>query len=275
MTTPIQIGQRWRTRGGFVAHIHANNDGRDLPASLYPFVVRAYPMGTDERPHYFSVTRAGKHIEAGALTSAFDLAELLEDVPVATCGPCDCPDCKPTPSLDALAGIGDVNSTARGSGARYNTGKVPYELIPLRILAVSIGTFQGGMAERASNALMKLGEFQERDLSGGGVLAHPLYDIFEILGFDGWAECARVFDYGRRKYAEWNWAKGMAWSVPLACAARHLLAMIRGEEIDPESGLSHRGHVFCNVVMLLVYGRTFAEGDDRPAAGMLRLAEAA
>ena len=56
----------------------------------------------------------------------------------------------------------------------------------------------------------------------------------------------------------------MAWSVPLACAARHLRAIIRGEHLDPESHESHRGHVFCNIVMLMTYTRTYVEGDDRP-----------
>lgn len=81
---------------------------------------------------------------------------------------------------------------------------------------------------------------------------------------DWWTDCALVFDYGRKKYAEWNWAKGMAWSIPLACAVRHLLAILRGEENDPESGLPHRGHVACNLVMLAQYEATYHEGDDRP-----------
>lgn len=262
MQTPLKIGQRWRTRAGFVAQVHEHNDSRDIPASSHPFVIRCQPRGADSGfTHYCTVTADGRHFTLRHMKSSFDLLELIEDAPAA-----------PTPVLeafDALAGIGDVNSTERGSGARYNTGKVPYELIPLRMLAVSIGTFDGGISHVASNALMALGEFQERDPECS------LNDIFEILGFDGWEECARVFDYGRRKYAEWNWAKGMKWSVPLACAARHLIAMINGEDIDPESGLPHRGHVFCNVVMLLVYMGTFVEGDDRPAAGMLRLVEAA
>lgn len=160
-------------------------------------------------------------------------------------------------------GIGDVHSDARGSGARFNTGKPPYELVPLRIMARSLlehGTEHGMAVE----ALAELGAYQNRS---AGVEA--LYGVCNALGMDGWEECARVFDYGRRKYAAWNWSKGMAWSVPLACATRHLLAIMRGESIDPESGLPHRGHVFCNLVMLITYAATFAEGDDRPPAGML------
>lgn len=164
------------------------------------------------------------------------------------------------------AGIGDVHSDAKGSGARYNTGKPPYELVPLRILASSLPA-RGFNAQQAAalDALMHLGEYQERSAS-----VDALYAAMAALGIEeGWQECARVFEYGKRKYAAWNWSKGMAWSVPLACAARHLLAIMRGEAIDPESGLPHRGHVFCNLVMLITYADTFLEGDDLPKPGML------
>ncbi len=79
-----------------------------------------------------------------------------------------------------------------------------------------------------------------------------------------WKDCADVFDYGRKKYAAWNWTKGMAWSIPTACIIRHCLAILDGETVDPESGLPHRGHIACNVVMLIQYEQTFKEGDDRP-----------
>jgi hypothetical protein len=149
--------------------------------------------------------------------------------------------------------IGDVNSTAKGSGARFNAGKAPMELIPLKLIAASYAC-----DTPAAEALWALGNWQETGEAG------RLNDVFVVLGLDGWIDCARVFDYGKRKYAEWNWAKGMAWSIPMACAARHLIAMMRGEENDPESGLAHRGHVFCNIVMLQTFARTFPEGDDRP-----------
>lgn len=162
-------------------------------------------------------------------------------------------------------GIGDITSTAKGSGARYNTGKPPLDLVPLSMLAAYHQhrpdyDVLSDEQKSAIAALDALGMFQARE--------GTLLDVLYALG-DGWDECAQVFDYGRRKYAAWNWAKGMAWSVPIACAARHLLAIIRGEHTDPESGLSHRGHVFCNIVMLGTYMGTFTEGDDRPAKGML------
>jgi hypothetical protein len=158
-----------------------------------------------------------------------------------------------------VRGIGDITSDAKGSGARFNGGKPDFSLVPLTMVADALNRD----GETVVLALHALGVFQQMH---DGVY---LFDVLQLLGLDGWEECARVFEYGKRKYAAWNWAKGMPWSVPLACAARHLLAMIRGETTDPESGEPHRGHVFCNVVMLLQYTKTYTEGNDLPPRGML------
>lgn len=175
--------------------------------------------------------------------------------------PCDANAVTSAQVSDGQQGIGDVLSTRKGSGARYNAGKPPLDLIPLSLTVPILDTPELSDEQRtALHALDALGMFQARE--------GKLSDVLRALG-DGWDECAHVFDYGRRKYAAWNWAKGMPWSVPLACAARHLMAIIRGETTDPESGLSHRGHVFCNLVMLGTYHGTFTEGDDRPARGTL------
>lgn len=159
--------------------------------------------------------------------------------------------------------IGDINSTERGSGARYNNGKIPYELIPVRILADSYSRFHNNADSKILTALLFIAVWQE----GGSIDA--LHEAAAILDGDSfgnaaWDECAQVFEYGKKKYAEWNWLKGMPWSVPLACAVRHLLKMAKGEMIDPESGLPHRGHVLCNLAMLIMYARVYPEGDDRP-----------
>ena len=78
-------------------------------------------------------------------------------------------------------------------------------------------------------------------------------------------EVVRVWEYGARKYARYNWAKGMKWSVPYACMIRHLYAWWwQGERNDKESGYSHLAHVVCNVMMLMHYETKYKEGDDRP-----------
>lgn len=80
---------------------------------------------------------------------------------------------------------------------------------------------------------------------------------------------ARVWEYGKKKYAAWNWTKGMDWSVPFACAMRHMAAWQRGEECDPESGLPHLAHAMCNLRMLTLYATTYPQGDDRPSKELL------
>lgn len=165
-----------------------------------------------------------------------------------------------------MAGVGDINSSTKGSGARFNTGKPPYELLPLRLMVelYRAAIFDPDEAQkRAMTALSFLADFQERGHSDS------LLKAMLAMGPGAWADCANVFGYGQRKYLAWNWAKGMAWSIPIACAARHLEAIILGEANDPESGLPHRGHAMCNAVMLATYERTFPEGDDRAAAGLL------
>lgn len=161
--------------------------------------------------------------------------------------------------LKVEGGIGDITSDKRGTGARYNTGKMRVDLIPIWIIsAYEDRQFEGELTPELDEALAilrQLGQWQARSCSAA--------DVLERMD-DPWAGGAAVFDYGAQKYKDWNWAKGMPWSVPAACAVRHLLAILRGEQNDPESGLPHIGHVASNLVMLSHYEVYYLEGDDRP-----------
>jgi hypothetical protein len=61
---------------------------------------------------------------------------------------------------------------------------------------------------------------------------------------------ASVFAFGGRKYGLNNFRNGIAHSRCLDAAFRHLLAISRGEELDPESGLPHIYHASCSIAML-------------------------
>jgi hypothetical protein len=116
--------------------------------------------------------------------------------------------------------VGDISSTEKGSGARRNSGKPQYSLVPLHLLA----------------------------------------------------GCARVFMGGKLKYAPFNWAKGMPFSVPFDCLMRHLFAWFYcREEDDYESGSHHLDNALCNLLMLRHYVNCYSEGDDRaPDYAMFR-----
>lgn len=169
-------------------------------------------------------------------------------------------------AVDVIAtrGIGDVNSDAKGSGARYNIGKVAYDLLPLKLIMEWFYRQPGApfMDHPADYIIWRMAQWQSGDdIALDDAISAALDGNTSLAAF---ADAAHVFEYGRRKYAAWNWAKGMPWSVPLGCIVRHSLAWIGGEEIDPESGKPHRGHILCNLLMLKLYAKTYTEGDDRP-----------
>jgi hypothetical protein len=118
--------------------------------------------------------------------------------------------------------------------------------------AGAVGARQGDIGDIASNE------------KGSGARFNAGKADYSLIPMGTLEEEARVWMYGRQKYAAWNWTKGMAWSVPFACAMRHMAAWQRGEECDPESGLPHLAHAMCNLRMLTLYSKTFPQGDDRP-----------
>lgn len=148
--------------------------------------------------------------------------------------------------------VGDINSTEKGSAARYNDGKAPLQFIPIRQCLELLVDPAGWIF----HVLRSLAEFQE---SG-----HRTY-IYDALSEVPQAEvenAARVFEYGAKKYAHWNWCKGQAWQVTLGSLLRHAFALKDGEELDPESGLPHTGHIVCNLLMLAWYAEEYPEGAD-------------
>ncbi len=86
----------------------------------------------------------------------------------------------------------------------------------------------------------------------------------DLLSSAALIEIARVMDQGAVKYGRFNWAKGLNFSRVLSAAQRHLLAWNNGEDLDPETGISHVAHAACNCLFLLDYlDRGLVELDDR------------
>jgi len=73
----------------------------------------------------------------------------------------------------------------------------------------------------------------------------------------------RVLEFGAEKYAAHNWMKGL--SVVEICESlkRHLDAFMEGEDNDPESLLSHIGHMQCNTLFLSWMMQNRPDMDDR------------
>lgn len=87
----------------------------------------------------------------------------------------------------------------------------------------------------------------------------PRMDLLDAHAIE---QLAAVLTFGAGKYAPENWRKGISKSRLLAAALRHLFAYLRGEDNDPESGLSHVAHAMCCCMFLLGLEHR-ADLDDR------------
>lgn len=85
----------------------------------------------------------------------------------------------------------------------------------------------------------------------------------DLLSTVALEKIARVMTFGATKYGDNNWRKGIAWSRVIGALMRHIFAYVRGENTDPETGLSHLAHAGCCVLFLLEYEETHRELDDR------------
>jgi hypothetical protein len=74
---------------------------------------------------------------------------------------------------------------------------------------------------------------------------------------------AQVLTFGAAKYNARNWEQGMAWGRPFGALMRHMWAWWRGEEKDPETGMSHLWHAACCIAFLIAYEQRCIGDDDR------------
>jgi hypothetical protein len=76
-------------------------------------------------------------------------------------------------------------------------------------------------------------------------------------------EIALVLAYGAEKYGRDNWRNGMDWTRLIDASLRHLHAFNNGEDLDPESGISHVAHAACSLMFLLEYLEAHPDFDNR------------
>lgn len=84
-----------------------------------------------------------------------------------------------------------------------------------------------------------------------------------LLDFPSLVPMVEGMTYGARKYERLNWQKPCDDPKQhLQSAMRHLLAIIGGEEIDPESGVRHSGLIGCNMMMYNFHTMQKEKKDD-------------
>ncbi len=77
---------------------------------------------------------------------------------------------------------------------------------------------------------------------------------WSLLPYDSVEEIIKVLEFGAKKYSRDNWkaGEGFKYSRTFNAIMRHMTAvMFRGEDNDPETGLSHWAHVGANILFIL------------------------
>lgn len=150
--------------------------------------------------------------------------------------------------------VGDKPTTG---ALRFDTGKAELH----HIHPAAWKAFLKANAEKLNATIIRLsGYFDE-------------YFYFDNDGLEGgWAgvdtsdvlQMTKVLEFGAKKYASLNYAKGMKYSRVINSFRRHILQLISGETNDAESGITHLGHIMCNYMFMLTYSVEKPEGcDDR------------
>lgn len=84
-------------------------------------------------------------------------------------------------------------------------------------------------------------------------------DLLDPLALEG---LAAVLTFGAKKYASHNWRGGINLSRVFGALLRHTFSILRGEYIDPESGLPHIDHVGCCWMFASNFMKTRPDLDD-------------
>jgi hypothetical protein len=151
--------------------------------------------------------------------------------------------------------------------AKYKNVESPTQLaefikdINARIVGPGVEALRPSGQDRRSNVI---NEIDVKDLTPEGGLKYdndkPRMDL---LDFDALEGLAKVLTFGANKYAAHNWRKGISYSRLTAAMLRHLGALQKGEDIDPESGLPHIDHLGCCWMFLSNMTKHRPDLDDR------------
>ena len=163
---------------------------------------------------------------------------------------------KPTPSSIAIMMYDKY---------RYNIREVREQLLDLSNKELSLKAFSVylEMVERQ----IEIDNKQDKPIELNG---EPLADRFNdgklewtLLDYGTLEGLVKVLTFGKIKYGRDNWKKGLKYLSIADSMLRHLFAFLRGEDLDPESGLPHTDHILCNAKFLAYMFNNRKDLDDR------------
>jgi hypothetical protein len=91
-------------------------------------------------------------------------------------------------------------------------------------------------------------------------LGKPRVELISAEWIEG---VGRTLAFGANKHGDDDWARGIKWRLVVGSLLRHSLALLRGQDYDPESGMHNALHVACNSMFLYMYFLKGIGEDDR------------
>ena len=91
---------------------------------------------------------------------------------------------------------------------------------------------------------------------------------WSLVHFKSLEPMIKVLMYGTKKYSRDNWKKGLDRTQILESMMRHLVALMDGELIDPESNELHIGHIMCNAMFWQYFN---GKGDKELEEALIKL----
>lgn len=76
-------------------------------------------------------------------------------------------------------------------------------------------------------------------------------------------EVAKVLTAGAAKYSAFNWMKGIEFDRLYDAAQRHLTAWNKGQDVDPETKITHLAHASCCILFLIWMQKFRPDLDNR------------
>jgi hypothetical protein len=87
--------------------------------------------------------------------------------------------------------------------------------------------------------------------------------LMALLPPNAMVQISLALTYGAKKYGQYNYLGGIAYTRIISALFRHTFAFLRREELDSESGLPHTANMGACVVMLIEMTVIRPECDDR------------
>jgi hypothetical protein len=142
----------------------------------------------------------------------------------------------------------------KNRATKLDKGKPKLSLIHPSMMMMLLGKFPNNGIPGAMYHLSLAAHAKDE----GQFIADLLQALTDIVTYltsetDAIRLTTRAMEYGASKpeYGRNNWKKGMEWSRLIDAAQRHGLAILDGEDTDPESGNPHVAHMLASIHMLL------------------------